>query len=131
MPTVPILQQHGQVLPDVQEQALPNARANFAGGTHTPVKVINQQGVELGQKLSQTGMAIGQDLARMQIDAQNQVNQTRVNDANNQAVEAKLHLTYDKENGYINLQGKSALDRPDGKPLDVEYGDKFKERIDS
>lgn len=131
MPTVPTLQQRPSPLADVREQAAPNARANFAGGTHTPAKVIDTQGIELGQKLSQTGMAIGQDLARMQIDAQNQVNQTRVNEANNQAVEAKLSLTYDKEAGYINLQGKAALERPDGKPLDVEYGDKFKERIDA
>lgn len=131
MPTVPVLQQRASPLADVREQAAPNARATFAGGTHTPAKVIDTFGIEQGQKLAGAGMAIGQDLARIQIDMQNQVNQTRLNEANNQAVEARLKLTYDKDAGYINLQGKAALDRPDGKPLDVEYGDKFKESIDA
>lgn len=131
MPTVPVLQQRASPLADIREQATPNARASFAGGTHNPAKVIDTFGAEQGQKLANAGMAIGQDLARVQIDMQNQVNQTRLNDANNQAVEAQLKLKFDKDVGYINLQGKAALDRPDGKPLDVEYGDKFKEQLDA
>lgn len=131
MPTVPVLQQRASPLADVRDQVAPNARATFTGGTHNPAKVIDTFGIEQGQKLAGAGMAIGQDLARVQIDMQNQVNQTRLNEASNQAIEARLKLTYDKDAGYINLQGKAALDRPDGKPLDVEYGDKFKESIDA
>lgn len=130
MPTVPMLQQTGPVLPTVREQATPNARQSAPGGTHAPVKVIDTFGAEQGAKAAQALGGLGQELLRQQVDTQNQINQTRLNEATNKAVETQLRLKYDKDIGYVNLQGKAALERPDGKPLDEEYGAMFKQSMD-
>lgn len=69
--------------------------------------------------------SLGTELGRQQIDAQNEANQVRVNDALNKAVEARLRRTYDPQEGYNVLKGNDALTRPDGKSLDDEYGEKY------
>lgn len=85
-----------------------------------------RQTAQLGQAVEEAGgMA-----ARIATDTQEQANQLRVIDALNQVKEAQLHLTHDKDVGYSNLKGKYALERPDGKPLNAEYGDMLKKRID-
>jgi hypothetical protein len=58
-----------------------------------------------------------------------EANQLRVIDATNEAVKAQLALTYDKDNGFLNFKGKAALERPDNKPLDVEYTEKFENQL--
>jgi hypothetical protein len=131
MPTVPTLQQTGQRIGDVAAAPAPTARANFAGGTHTPVKVNDTFNIEQQARLAQNGMALGGTLNNILIDQQNQVNQTRISDATNQAVQAQQRLKFDKDVGYINLQGKSALERPDGKSLSDEYGDQFQQSIET
>ncbi|HAX23053.1 MAG TPA: hypothetical protein DCY64_22550 [Hydrogenophaga sp.] len=68
---------------------------------------------------------------KVQLDAEEQANQVRVNEALNQAVQSRLALTYDPEQGYVHLQGKAALDRPDKKSLSVEYGEKYQETLSS
>lgn len=129
MLTVPVLQQRGQVLQDIAEQGLPNVRLPGVNGTHTPAKVVDTFGIDLQQRAAQGAMGLSQELLREQIDAQQQANQVRVNDAMNKAMEAKLRLTYDKNGGYINLQGDAALTRPDGQSLSEEYGQKFQQQI--
>lgn len=64
--------------------------------------------------------------AREQVMLQNQV---RVNDAINQVRQRALDLTYDPQDGYSNLTGRNALDRPSGKPLTDEYAEKLNETI--
>lgn len=129
MATVPMLQEQGQVLPDIAPQGLPGVRLNGSGGTHAPVKVIDTFGIDQQNKLGQNLMGLSNELMRQQVDAQQQANQVRVNDAVNKAMQSKLNLTYDKNNGYINLQGDAALTRPDGQSLSEEYGARFQQSI--
>jgi soluble lytic murein transglycosylase len=85
-----------------------------------------------GQQMQQTGEAVTRaGVTALEIQTQEQLtaNQLRVDDALNQAKEAALRLTYDKEVGFTNLKGVNALDRPDGKPLADEYGDHLQKRI--
>lgn len=122
MPRVPI-----QTAPRVQSATLPGARQSsslspaLAGGI-----AADQQ-----QQIGRAAMGLGSDIARIQIDEQNRANQVRVNDAMNKAVQAKLKLTYDPQAGYSSLRGESALNRPDGKSLDEEYGEQFDQHIAS
>lgn len=80
----------------------------------------------MGQGLMSAGSAAG----RIALDMQQQANQVRVNDAMNKAVQAKLRLTYDQNEGFVHLKGDSALTRPDGKPLDDEYVGKLSKNLD-
>ena len=80
----------------------------------------------------QTGHAVeeaGSTAARIFADTQALTNEMRVTDALNKVKEAQLRLTYDKDQGYQNLRGLNAIERPDGKSLKLEYGDLLKKRI--
>lgn len=113
MPTVPRYDN-----PQVTPNTLPAVRLDapqafdFAG----------LQARQLGQSMVQAGQGVGQ----IAVDMQQQANQLRVDDALNQAKEAALRLTYDKDAGFTSLKGINALQRPDGKPLAEEYGDNLK-----
>ena len=54
----------------------------------------------------------------------------RIDDALNKAKEAALRLTYDKDSGFTSLKGINALERPDGKTLEDEYGKALQQEID-
>lgn len=87
----------------------------------------------VGAQLREQGQAAqraGNVLNRVALDAVTQANQVRVNDAMNQAVQAKLKLTYDQSEGFVNLKGDAALTRPDGKSLDEEYSEKYQKQLD-
>lgn len=88
--------------------------------------VAGQQAQQMGRAM----MAGGQSIGQVALDMQQQANQLRVDDALNQAKEAALRLTYDKDAGFINLKGLKALKRPGGKPLADEYSDILKRNID-
>lgn len=108
--------------PQVQGQNLPGARVE----AFAPRDYGSEQLQQAGRAVQGAGLA----LSREEIDAQQQVNQIRVDDALNQAKEQALRLTYDKDAGFTNLKGINALQRDSGKPLDVEYGDTLKSHID-
>lgn len=95
-------------------------------GAPTMPDIAGRQGQQLGQAMQQFGGEIG----RVANDMAQQANQLRVDDALNQAKEAALRLTYDKDVGFINLKGINALKRPGGKPLADEYADTLKRSID-
>lgn len=81
-----------------------------------------------GEQLQQAGAAgfqASSEISKFMLEAQHQADQVRVSDAMNQAVSARLKLTHDKDSGFTMLEGRAALDRPDGKPLDEEYGGKL------
>lgn len=105
----------------VAPTSLPNVRVtapemqDFAG----------KQAQEVGRGLMQAGQVAGQ----VATDIAQQANQLRVDDALNQAKEAALRLTYDKDAGFINQKGINALERQSGKPLADEYGDNLKDQI--
>ncbi len=94
-------------------------------GAPTMPDIAGRQGQQLGQAMQQFGGEIG----RIANDMAQQANQLRVDDALNQAKEAALRLTYDKDKGFTSLKGINALERPDGKPLADEYGDNLKDQI--
>lgn len=82
---------------------------------------MQRQGQALGQASSQA--------ARIMIDAQQEANQVRVIDALNQAKEKMFDLTYSQQDGFTSIKGVNALQRPDGKSLSQEYGDRFQETV--
>lgn len=75
-----------------------------------------------GAELAQTGAA----LSSIAADKAQQVNQVRVDGELNKVRQKILHDTYDQADGYQNLKGVAALERPDGVPLDQEYGGRLK-----
>lgn len=85
-----------------------------------------------GKQMQQVGQGMqraGIEMAAVAFDKQNEANQLRVDDALNQAKEAALRLEFDKQSGFRSLKGINALERPDGKPLEVEYGDTLNDHI--
>lgn len=66
---------------------------------------------------------------KAQMEAVEQANQIKINDALNKATQARLALTYDPEQGYVHLQGNAAIDRPDKRSLDAEYTERFADSI--
>lgn len=94
-------------------------------GGPNPLTIVGEQQQQVGAATSRASDA----LSRIMLDAQDQANQVRVNDAMNQAMGARLKLTHDKDAGYSALQGRAALDRPDGKALDEEFGGKLDETL--
>ena len=85
------------------------------------------QAASFGQAAQRAG-AVAMD---MELDALKQANQLRVDDALNKALEAEMRLAYDKDAGYTNQRGISALERKSGKPLADEYDEEFGKAIES
>jgi soluble lytic murein transglycosylase len=82
----------------------------------------------VGDQMQDVGKAItnvGEVEANITLDIQQEANALRVDDAMNKAREAAMLLQYDKDEGYTSLQGVDALNRPNGKPLADEYGEKL------
>lgn len=94
---------------------------------------VDTSGVRAAQGLNET---IGDGLNKManvamkaQMEAVEQANQIKINDALNKATQARLALTYDPEQGYVHLQGNAAIERPDNRSLDAEYTERFADSI--
>ncbi len=104
----------------VSQTATPDVNLQPPSGP-MPGQVGAAQADAIGRAASGTGDAA----SRIALSIQDQVNQTRVNDAVNQARIAAQQLTYDPQNGYQALKGNDALSRPSGQPLADEYGDKL------
>jgi len=86
-----------------------------------------KEAIAMGEGMIKAGAA----LSYMAEKAAQEADQLRVIDATNEAVKAQLALTYDKNDGFLNFKGKAALERPDNKPLDVEYTEKFENQLAS
>jgi len=106
-------------------QAAPSPQPNVQLRATQVADVTGQQTQQIAQGLQNTGAAVG----RIAIDMQTEANQIRVDDAINRAKEAALKLTYDKDAGFTNQRGLTALERPSGKPLADEYSDTLKDQI--
>lgn len=83
------------------------------------------QVAEFGKSMSQAG----EQMAKIAFDVQKEANALRVDDAVNRAKEEAMRLTYDKDVGFTNQRGLSALERQSGKPLADEYGDTLAEQM--
>lgn len=101
--------------------------APMPGPQAAPMDGPARQAAQFGDAVGRAGGA----LQSIIIDEQQRADQTRVADAMNQAVAARLRLTHDKADGYTQLVGRAALDRPDGKGLDEEYIGRLKGEIDA
>lgn len=113
MPRVPTYDNF-QALPTVANPGKLNAPDTAAGAM-----VQAKEQAANGQALLQAGGVA----AKLQADALDQVNQTRVTDAMSQMVRARTDLLGQA----LQLRGKNALERPDDKPLTQEFGDKLGE----
>ena len=116
MPTVPTYD---------TPQVSPNTVPQTAFDAPTVQPTAAQQAINTGQALS----AAGQSAGRIALDLQQQANELRVTDALNQAKESAMRLTFDKDNGYTNLKGINALQRPDGKSLEQEYSEQLQKQL--
>lgn len=112
--------------------------SNFSNGlNNSPTTLIadNQSQAEaIGAKqmtdLGNARMSAGQGILAIETDKAMMANQLRVDDGMNQAKAEALRLTYDKSDGYSNIKGVNALERPDGKPLADEYADRLNQKVD-
>lgn len=102
------------------QTATPNVNLSAPGGPNAE-QIAGSQAEAAGRAMQGAGDAA----SRIALSMQDQINQTRVNDAVNQARIAAQTLTYDPQAGYKRLQGNDALTRPSGQPLTAEYGDKL------
>src|SRR5690606_29669925 len=93
----------------------------------TPRVDPGAQAANFGQAAQRAG-AVAMD---MELEALKQANQLRVDDALNKALEAEMRLAYDKDAGYTNQRGISALERASGKPLADEYDEEFGKAVES
>ena len=81
-----------------------------------------------GQQIGQIAQASDRAGAAA-LDIYQQASQVRVNAALNQARQSAQTLSYDPSQGYLNLKGEAALNRPDGQPLPDEYGSKLSDQV--
>lgn len=123
MPTVPVLN-----VPQVGSQGLPSVRVNPDVSVHRAANVVDTFNPALQQQLGANLNNLGQNLLQIQLKEQAKADQVRVNDAMNQAVEARLALTYGQD-GFVNIKGKDALERPDQQTLGDEYSQKLNDQL--
>lgn len=111
---------------------LPNVQVRPAGARFD-APFTAEQATLPGRQLQQFGQGLtqaGAGLSKIVQDEFEQANQVRVNDAVSQVVKARLELTFNPNEGFVNLKGENALKRPNDKSLDQEYGEKFQTRVD-
>ena len=110
-------------------RVLPNASPSAGIGLGiTPDQATTgaRESIAQGEEIIRTGT----QAANVEIDALQQANQLRVDDAMNQIKEASMKLKFDPEAGYVNVKGIDALQRPSGLSLADDYSDLLKKRID-
>jgi len=115
MPKVPTYDSF-QAMPTV-----PTGVAFTAARAPGPGMVVAQQ----AEKMGQAAMGAGGEVAKIIEDKQAEANQALVDDGLNQLVQARTKLQLEA----MSLTGRAALERPDGKSIDQEYGEKFNEAV--
>ncbi len=114
--------------PRVGSTGLPGVRQ---GGATPPVVDVAGPAARQTQMLGQGLMQAGGAMADIALQAQQEANQLRVDDAMNSARERVMQYTYDPQNGYMSIKGRDAMERESGKPLDIEYTDKLAEDLNA
>lgn len=108
-------------VPDFSAQASSSGLSSPGFSAPNIQNAAPQQLQQMGQQVERAG----QTASSIVLDAHNQANQVRINEAMNAAVQKRLHYTYDTNEGYLSLKGAAALERPDKKSLDDEYSEKL------
>lgn len=106
-------------------QVAPNALPTPMISAPTMPDIAGQQAQQLGQAVQRAGTRA----ADFAIDLEREANQLRVDEALNRIKEQALRLTYDQNEGYLNLKGANAFERPKGKSLDQEYAERLQQSI--
>jgi soluble lytic murein transglycosylase len=119
MPEVPTYQTY-----QVNQNALPAARIQD-GVSMEGMTMASRQMEQQGQQQQRAGQTAMDSALRMQEYA----NDLRVDDAYNQIKIAAQRLTADPNEGYMNLRGVDALERPSKKALPDEYMEKLREQV--
>jgi hypothetical protein len=101
--------------------------ATFRAPSTEGADAAARQTSQFGAALSSTSS----EATKLVIDAQQQANQLRVIDAENKAREAALHLQYDPQDGYTNIRGGDVMHLPSGKPLAIDYGERYQRSLDT
>lgn len=86
----------------------------------------NSQMVRTGQALTAAGGAA----QKAALEAADEVNKIRINDAMNKAVAARMRLTYDDTDGFINVKGERAVSWSKDKSLDQDYTERYQKEVD-
>lgn len=110
--------------PQVTAQAMPDARL-----TPAPVEVAQNEITRQSNAVDQAANKFTDAAFNIGLDMQKQANALRIDDALNQAREAVMDLSYNKDTGYTNLKGRDALERASGMPLADEYGGELNQRL--
>lgn len=89
--------------------------------------LAGKEAIAVGEGMIKAGTAFSAAAEK----AAQEANQIRLIDATNEAVKESMFLTYDQKEGFLNFKGKAALERPDNKPLDVEYVERFQGKLEA
>ena len=104
-------------------QAAPNTLPQNRFDAPAMADTAGRQAQETGRALLSTGGQLGQ----IALDMQREANKVKIDDAMNQAVKART----DTQIEALQLQGRNALERPDGKSLPDEYDEKLQQQLDA
>lgn len=106
-----------------QFQATPNTLPQARFDAPPMADTAGRQAQETGRALLSAGGQLGQ----IALDMQREANKVLVDDARNQAVRARTAAQVEA----LQLQGRNALERPDGKALPDEYDEKLQQQLDA
>lgn len=106
-----------------QFQATPNTLPQARFDAPPMADTAGRQAQETGRALLSAGGQLGQ----IALDMQRKANKVLVDDALNQAVRARTAAQVEA----LQLQGRNALERPDGKALPDEYDEKLQQQLDA
>lgn len=84
-------------------------------------------------QMQRTGQAMttaGGVAQKAAMEAADEVNKIRINDAMNKAVAARMRLTYDDADGFMNVKGERAVSWSKDKSLDQDYTERYQKEVD-
>lgn len=119
-------------MPTVPTQDNFNTRPSTTASFRFSPERAPDAGRVAGRQMEETGQSMqraGQQQTQAQLEILQEANQLRVDDALNEAREEALRLQYDPEEGFTNLKGYDALNRPKNQPLEAEYASKLEEHL--
>jgi len=112
-------------MPKVPTLDAPQVGANNLPQSRLAAPNLPDVGAE-ARGMGQATMQAGNAASRIALDIQNDANQVRIEDASNQLVQLDTQLRAEM----MQLQGRNALERPDGMSLADEYQQRMKEASD-
>jgi hypothetical protein len=111
-----------------------NFQLTPTGPAATPLTAPSTEGFKrVGHQMQQMGQAV-QNAAgvasEIVLEGQREGNQLRLLEAQTQAAQAVIQLTYDEKEGYANLKGDAVMNRQGGVSLTDEYVQRYGQKLD-